>query len=198
MVLAGWSALSGARQLEADNDFCIGCHVNGAPLHRDQHRQLTDGHGGTLVAAHAGKTVRLNGPARPMRCIDCHRGADQLAQLKLDLIALRDLAVHLAGRGAEPDGLSMAIDDRVCLRCHRSVNAGRFHLINAHRGPLNVTCVECHSGHQPGRGPVATQPLRTERMCGRCHPGLAEGVRRVARGLPARPDAGSSAASGRR
>ncbi len=185
-VLAGWSAFSGARQLESDNGFCISCHVDGKPMHQNQHRQLSRGEGGTLVAAHA-TTVRVDGHSRPMRCIDCHRGTDRAAQLQLDWIAVKDLATHLSGRGAEPEGVSMAVADGVCTDCHQTITGGRFHTFTAHRGGLTVHCVECHRGHFEGPGPAATDPIHTETLCARCHPGLAEQVKRVAHGLAAHP-----------
>jgi len=180
-ILAGWSALSGARQLEADNSFCISCHDNGQPMHQSQYQQLTHGSGGTLAAAHRG-LVRVDGERRQMRCIDCHRGADQAEQMRLDWLSIKDLGVQLIGQGHEPERASFIISDAVCQGCHAGALEGTFHRINAHIGGLLIGCVACHRGHEPGEGPVATDPSHTKRLCANCHPGLADRVIRVAEG----------------
>jgi len=180
-ILAGWSALSGARHLEADNAFCISCHDNGQPMHQSQYQQLTRGSGGTLAAAHQG-SVRINGERRQMRCIDCHRGADRAEQMRLDWLALKDLGVQLSGQGHEPSRASFIISDAVCQDCHGRIIDGVFHRIQAHRGRLNVGCVDCHQAHHPGAGPVATDPSHNKRQCANCHSGLAAKVIAVAEG----------------
>ncbi|MBI5136614.1 MAG: hypothetical protein HZA24_04660 [Nitrospirae bacterium] len=185
-ILGGWGALAGARHLEADNTFCVSCHADGGPLHTRQFDQLARGRGDSLATAHH-RTVRVAGTTRPMRCIDCHRGADRAGQLRLDLIALKDLAAHLTGRGREPDGVTLEVADAVCMSCHAAIEGGRFHAFTAHRGALTVRCVACHRSHTPGAGPAHTDPAHTPALCARCHPGLADKVLRVARGLD--PDA---------
>lgn len=185
-VLGCWGALGGARYLEADNAFCASCHLDGRPLHTRQFDQLANSRGGTLAAAHH-TTVRVGGETRPMRCIDCHRGADRLGQARLDMIAVGDLFTHLTGQtDRRPEGVRLPVADAVCASCHTAIG-GRFHTYTAHRGALTVRCVECHRGHAEGTGPVSTDPQHTRAQCARCHPGLADKVMRVAGGLPPDP-----------
>lgn len=191
--LAG-GTFAGVGHLKRDNAFCTACHVDGRRLHTDQYRALVRGAGNTLAARH-GPPVRVADGRRPMRCVDCHRGVSPRDKVRLQLTALGDVAVYLAGRAAEPEGLSYPMPDANCTACHDRITGGRFHRIRAHRAPIPVRCTECHAAHRPGPGPAGTDPAHTRTRCARCHPGLAEGVLRVAGALPPGPeppDAGPS------
>lgn len=184
----GGGGVAGVAHLKRDNAFCNACHVDGRRLHTEQYEALARGTGNTLSARH-GPPLRVAGGTRGMRCVDCHRGVTPGAKLRLQATAFGDLLVYLAGRGAEPDGLSTPMPDANCTACHERITGGRFHRIRAHQGPMPVRCSECHAVHRPGPGPAHTDPAHTRGLCARCHPGLADGVLMVAGALP--PGAGT-------
>ena len=74
-----------------------------------------------------------------------------------------------AGQIRQPDKLSAAQADRICLTCHQnqSTHSGR---INSSHAKNQVSCVGCHSVHKNnGRDLVARKPAAINQQCAACH-----------------------------
>lgn len=188
----GWVSLAGVHHLEADNDFCHSCHINGKPLHPEQHRQLTRGEGPSLAAGHAVRISEKGGRRRSMRCVDCHTGITFSESIRFHWVAFRDMLVYVAGQGEEPQALSRPMPDHNCTRCHKTIRSGAFHQIPAHHGEMRIRCAECHTVHVGGGGPARTDPASTPTLCARCHPGLSDQVLRLTGALPPVPETPST------
>lgn len=164
-------------RLEQDNRFCIACHapklirvgeITYSRLHEKIYREFqpADGRASNLAAGHNLKPQ--------VKCIDCHIGAGSRDYLIIKGIAARDAAKYLVGRYREPEGLTYALGERTCLKCHPDggqnlKNPKTFHNAPYHRDPRNA-CSDCHRSHDeaPAESGFLQQVLVKPR-CDSCH-----------------------------
>jgi hypothetical protein len=168
-------------RLEQDNRFCISCH---APTKASQdygikvdtiaklHQEKYDG-----FYSRDGKVISLAGSHNvksQVKCIDCHIGAGFRDYLIIKGIAARDAAKYLVGRYREPEGLTYALGERTCLKCHPDggqnlKNPKAFHNAPYHRDPRNA-CSDYHRSHDeaPAESRFLQQVLVKPR-CDSCH-----------------------------
>jgi hypothetical protein len=179
----GWVATD---RLEADNAFCVSCHLDaGTPLHRDNHTDFEERSEVSLAVAHsiAGNGAHEDGA---FRCIDCHGGSGFVGRARVKLLSAKDAFWYVSGRFEEPDGMHWPLRDEDCAGCHvsyeeRSSDPGHsgdpaFHELAVHNQKLGVDCVTCHLSHE--RGALAShyfvQPLHVRAQCAQCHPEFEE------------------------
>jgi nitrate/TMAO reductase-like tetraheme cytochrome c subunit len=168
-------------RLEQDNRFCIACH---APADASQDRgmkgnQIAKLHQEKYNAFYArnGKSISLAGShnvKRQVKCIDCHIGAGSQDYLIIKAIAARDTAKYLVGRYREPEGLTYALGDRTCLKCHPDggqnlKNPKAFHNAPYHRDPRDA-CSDCHPSHAKAAAETRfIQQALVKPICDACH-----------------------------
>ncbi len=113
-----------------------------------------------------------------MRCIDCHGGVGLLGTAKIKLLAARDAAVWLSGRGEEPTEMRHPLVDADCLQCHSTfgpyADSGApepFHALSIHNVDLGMACIVCHTAHSESGDPnfhfLDVEHVR--RRCAHCH-----------------------------
>jgi len=151
--------------LEADNRFCIACHLHEQKFteyHPVQDKQIT------LAAAH-----NLPGPQH-VACIDCHIGATFTDKMIVKLLAARDTFTYLFGTFHEPTRLTFALGSRTCEKCHTTggqnpAQDNAFH--NApHHQKMPPVCYECHTVHPTARAETRFLHERTVKpQCDICH-----------------------------
>lgn len=171
-------------RLEADNAFCISCHLDaGVPLHRDNHADFEALPAVSLAVAHAraGNAEHEDGA---FRCIDCHGGTGFGGRAAVKLLSAKDAFWYLTGRFEEPDGMHWPLRDEDCARCHATFDERApedwgdpaFHELALHNRELGVDCVSCHLSHE--RGGLAdhffVHPTDVRTQCARCHPEFEE------------------------
>jgi len=173
---AGWIATDA---IERNNDFCTSCHIDGdVPLHRDVRADFERRPPASMAASHAGAIARERPEDPSMRCIDCHGGVGLLGRAKIKLLAARDAAVWLAGRGEEPTEMRHPLVDADCRQCHPTFDPRvdphapePFHALPVHNIDLGMACVACHTAHVD-TGDESFHFLETERVrrrCAHCH-----------------------------
>lgn len=88
------------------------------------------------------------GPHRSVACVECHVDSG-LARLGHKVIALKELAVHLAGEVAFPGDTPPDVPDARCVRCHRHVDPGIPGFDHAEHAD-GTRCQTCHAeiGHE--------------------------------------------------
>ncbi len=164
-VPVAWSI---SDRLEADNRFCVSCHVTPTePLHQRKLDELFSAPPVSLVAAHGAAQ-------RDFRCIDCHGGASLEGRARVKGVSLVDTLRYLAGRFDEPERMRHPLWDEDCAQCHERYQPARddaFHAIAAHNADFPWSCVECHAAHPATRAPeldfVARE--RVLPICRTCH-----------------------------
>lgn len=154
--------------MEQDNRFCIACHRAEKPLHATVFRSFNpvDGKLITLAASHNRK--------EPVKCIDCHIGADLRDYLVIKWIAAWDAGRWVVGAYKDPERLRYPLGDRTCLKCHPDGGQNRkvekaFHNAPYHRDPRNA-CSDCHRSHL--EAPAETrflEPRIVKPLCDQCH-----------------------------
>lgn len=168
-------------RLEQDNRFCVSCH---APTKASQyfgikvdriaklHQEKYDG-----FYSRDGKVISLAGSHnvnRQVKCIDCHIGAGSQDYFIIKAIAARDTAKYVVGRYREPEGLTYALGDRTCLKCHRDggqnlKNPKAFHNAPYHRDPRDA-CSDCHPSHVKAAAETRfIQQALVKPRCDSCH-----------------------------
>jgi hypothetical protein len=166
-------------RLEADNDFCVSCHLApDEPLHREKRAALDRLPAATLAAAHGS----AGWEDRPFRCIDCHGGTGLVGKARVKLLSAKDAFWYAVGRFDEPDQMHWPLRDADCTRCHmtfdeREPESGRnplFHELSVHNAELGVDCVACHTSHDEGglADHYQLHPDRVRAECAACHPEL--------------------------
>jgi len=171
---AGWWVTD---RLEADNDFCISCHLAAeVPLHEQKRAALDLVPATTLAGAH-GSAVW---DERSFRCIDCHGGVGLVGKARVKLLSAKDAFWYVVGRFDEPDQMHWPLGDADCTKCHstfdeRESEVGRdprFHELAVHNVELGVGCIACHTSHAegglPGHYQIHAERVRAE--CSACHP----------------------------
>jgi nitrate/TMAO reductase-like tetraheme cytochrome c subunit len=179
---AGWIVTD---HLEQDDDFCNACHVSqGLPLHAGIRRDYDARPALSLAGRHAAARIgdREDGA---FRCIDCHGGKSFAGRLRVKTLAAKDALAYASGRFEEPERMRWPLWDEDCSACHASFQAAsedspgssRFHALPVHNVDLGVTCVECHSAHEPGGDPAAyfLRAAFVRAQCARCHSEFQEG-----------------------
>lgn len=176
---AGWVI---SDRLEADNEFCVSCHLDEArPLHGELKRVFDAWPATNLGAKHAKASLEREHPM--FRCIDCHGGTSWLGRARVKALAMKDALVYLTGRFDEPAHMRFPLWDEDCRKCHATylgatehdAGATPFHALSVHNTELGVGCVECHEVHEAGGTPEAYF-LRAEvvrAQCARCHAEMA-------------------------
>jgi len=174
---AGWWVTD---RLEADNDFCVGCHLeSGVPLHREKRESLGRTPAATLAAVHG----KAGWAERDFRCIDCHGGTGFLGKARVKVLSAKDAFWYAVGRFDEPEEMHWPLRDADCAKCHtpfdeREPEIGRdplFHELAVHNAELGVACVACHFSHEEG-GLADHYQLHAEHVraeCAACHPEFA-------------------------
>lgn len=164
--------------MEAENDFCVSCHLDEAtPLHDGLKRDFDQWPARTLASKHAKASLQREHPM--FRCIDCHGGTSLLGRVRVKALAAKDALVYLTGRFDEPKRMRFPLWDEDCRKCHTTYAAGMgesegatpFHALAVHNAKLGVGCVECHEAHERG-GTAEAFFLRADvvrAQCARCH-----------------------------
>ena len=115
-------------RLEADNAFCVSCHLDAeTPLHRDHDADFRARPPVSLAAAHAAAENAEHEDA-VFRCIDCHGGTAFLGRARVKLLSAKDAFWYVTGRFEEPDGMHLACAGRSsAMKYRRSPPPGRSH-----------------------------------------------------------------------
>ncbi len=176
-VSAAWVVTD---RLEAENAFCVSCHLDAeVPLHRDNDADFRARPPVSLAVAHAaaGNSEREDGA---FRCIDCHGGTGFGGRVRVKLLSAKDAFWYVSGRFEEPDGMHWPLRDEDCARCHASFEERApddwgdpaFHELAVHNHELGVDCVSCHLSHERGGLPdhFFVHPPEVRAQCARCHP----------------------------
>lgn len=170
-------------RLEAQNDFCISCHLTESKRLHQEIRDDFDRQPQTTLAGFHGTSPNVEGrELARMRCIDCHGGTSLLGRARVKALAAKDALVYLTGRFDEPKGMRFPLWEEDCRKCHKAfkpVEPGdgppAFHALAVHNTKLGVGCVECHLAHEPGGVHdtwfVHAEPVRAQ--CARCHAEMA-------------------------
>jgi len=148
------------KRLDADNRFCVACHLHGEIM-----RNMIATPPATLAGAH----FRARPPGHPERCFTCHSGEGVAAR-------------WVVGDRHEPTSMRLPITNEACLKCHAKQVHGshtaeetdRFHELTDHSG-LRLACVTCHQVHRTG-GSAARTWLHEDAVrpqCARCHKDMA-------------------------
>ena len=143
--LAGWVVTD---RLEANNEFCVACHLEtDTLLHETKMDEFLAQPAVNLAALHAASEDGF-------LCIDCHGGASFVNKALVKTVAARDLLMYVIGRFGEPDSMEHPLWDEDCSRCHASFEALRpddYHAIELHNLPgFEFRCVSCHLAHATG------------------------------------------------
>jgi len=167
-VVSGPIAWMVSDQLEAQNEFCVSCHLSDGPLHEAKARGFEAVPVVSLAGLHAHES-------HGFRCIDCHGGASFVNKLRVKTVAARDALIYLTGRFSEPDDMEHPLWDEDCAQCHARYAARRdddFRAFAAHNvEAFQVRCVTCHRAHPTGaRGELAfLDPQIVRPQCRTCH-----------------------------
>lgn len=180
-------------RLEQNDRFCIACHRPEKPLHEEVYKAFHSVGGKviTLAGAHKARGA-TNLPRRspwigevygPVKCIDCHIGADRKDYLIIKAMAAWDTAKWVFGTYKDPETLRYPLGDRTCLKCHPDGGQNlkvekAFHNAPYHRDPRNG-CSDCHRSHL--EAPAETRFLQAaivKPLCDQCHQAIL--------GIPAR------------
>lgn len=143
-------SLGALEKKQQDDRFCVACHLHEEKFERSRTPAAQD-----LTGAH-------HYAKSPLRCIDCHGGADLPMQFRIRTVAGLDTVRFLVGHYREPEGMRLPLRDKECKQCHdpilrRTVEEeeaveGRgdtYHAINEHR-TVKTPCVSCHTSHTKG------------------------------------------------
>ena len=182
-LLAAPTAWVVTDRLEADNAFCVSCHLDAeTPLHRDLDADFRARPAVSLAVAHAaaGNPEHEDGA---FRCIDCHGGTGVEGRARVKLLSAVDAFWYVSGRFEEPDGMDWPLREEDCRRCHASFEERSsdwadpaFHELAVHNRELGVGCVTCHLSHE--RGGLADHfhlhPAPVRAQCASCHPEFEE------------------------
>lgn len=157
-------------QKERDDRFCVACHLHEEKFNRFQGSAPQD-----LAGAH-------HYAKSPLRCIDCHGGADFPMRFQVWALAGLDTVRFLVGQYREPESMRLPLRDKECKQCHDPIirrtmeeeeaTEGRgdtFHAIGEHR-TVKTPCVACHTSHT--KGEARFQFLDRQRIlpiCRDCH-----------------------------
>ena len=165
-------------QKERDDRFCVACHLHEDKFTRFQARPSATDLAGAHHISH-----------QPVRCIDCHGGANLGMMARVWAIAGVDTVRFLAGSYEEPSRMRLRLRDAECRQCHDPIvrvtleqeeaQEGRgdsFHAITQHR-TVRTACIACHTSHTVGEKRLQFIERRTVLpICRTCHEGLGEEV----------------------
>ena len=179
MAPVGWF---GTDYLEQDNDFCNACHLEpGVPLHVDIRRDFDSRPSSSLAGLHgASRHPGRSGEAAAFRCIDCHGGVGPLGKARTKLLAAKEGFFWLVGHFDEPTEMAWPLLDEDCKQCHSDFSAAEeraaepnppFHALSVHNVALGMSCVSCHSSHEPGglEDLYYLHPAQVRERCAECH-----------------------------